>query len=262
MKDLMTANEHEIGRLISSSAYQNSTHPDHKAIHQKVRDWFAFQYGRQPIQTDATGRMIAPSARKTSFFISQIQQGKTLFVGEGNLSFALSIAKIPEINTSSLIVTTYEKTSDLSEEAQQNSETLKQSAASVINEIDATKLDRYFPYQKFDTIIFQFPNAESGEPEYGRNPNYILIRDFLKRAACCLTSNGKILITAVDSPHYQGAFQFEEAAEKAGYSILGPYLFDPESFLGYSHTNTNDDDSALEKHDEFKTWIFELKNNA
>jgi hypothetical protein len=61
-------------------------------------DWFAFHYGRQPVQTDATGKMIAPSARKTSFFISQIQQVNTLFVGEGNLSFALSIAKTPGIS--------------------------------------------------------------------------------------------------------------------------------------------------------------------
>lgn len=259
MKDLITTDENEIDRLIGSSAYQNNSHPNHKSIHQKVTDWFAFHYGHQPVQTDATGRTIAPSAKKTSFFVSQIQQGNTLFVGEGNLSFALSIAKTPNITASSLVVTTYEKTSDLSEEAQQNSETLKQSGASVINGIDATKLDLYFLHQKFDTIIFQFPNAGSREPEYGRNPNYILIRDFLKSAASCLGPHGKILITAVDSPHYQGAFQFEEAAEKAGYSISGSYPFDPESFPGYSHTNTNDDDSALEKHDEFKTWIFELK---
>lgn len=259
MKDLITADENEIGKLIGSSAYQNSAHPNHKAIHQKVRDWFAFQYGRQPVQTDATGRMVAPSARKVSFFISQIRQGNTLFVGEGNLSFALSIAKTPGITASNLIATTYEKNSELSEEAQQNSEILKQSGVSVINGIDATKLDRYFPHQKFDTIIFQFPNAGSREPEYGRNPNYILIRDFLKSTDSCLAPNGKILITAVDSPHYQGAFQFEEAAKKAGYSILGPYPFDPESFPGYSHANTNDGDSALEKHDEFKTWVFELK---
>ncbi len=158
-----------------------------------------------------------------------------------------------------IVSTTYEKASDLSEEAQENSEILKQSGASVINGIDATKLDRYFPHQKFDTIIFQFPNAGSREPEYGRNPNHILIRDFLKNAVSCLAPEGKILITAVDSPHYQGAFQFEEAAEKAGYDILGSYPFDPKSFPGYSHTNTNNDDSALEKHDEFKTWVFELK---
>lgn len=258
MKELITADESEIGRLIGSSAYQNSAHPNHKTIHQKVCDWFAFQYGRQPVQTDATGRTIAPT-RKTSFFISQIQQGNTLFVGEGNLSFVLSIAKTAGITASNRVATTYEKTSDLSEEARKNAEILQRSGVSVINGIDATKLDRYFPHQKFDTIVFQFPNAGSREPEYGRNPNYILIRDFLKSAVLCLAPKGKILITAVDSPHYQGAFQFEEAAEKTGYSILGSYPFDPESFPGYSHTNTNDDDSALEKHNEFKTWIFELK---
>lgn len=259
MKDLITTDANEIGRLIGSLAYQNSSHPDHKSIHQKVADWFAFHYGRQPVQTDATGRAIVPSARKTSFFVSQIQQGDTLFVGEGNMSFSVSIAKILGITASKLTATTYEKTSDLSEEAQQNSEILKQSRVSVLNGIDATKLDQYFPPHKFDTIVFQFPNAGSREPEYGRNPNYILIRDFLKSAASCLALNGKILITAVDSPHYQGAFQFEEAAEKAGYHIAGSYPFDPESFPGYSHTNINDDDSALEKHDDFKTWIFELK---
>lgn len=259
MKDLMTANEKEIGRLIGSPAYQNSAHSNHKTIHQKVRDWFTFQYGRQPVQTDATGRTIAPSAKKTSFFLSQIRQGNTLFVGEGNLSFALSLAKTPGITASNLVATTYEKNSELSKEAQQNSETLNQSGVSVINGVDATKLEQHFPHGKFDTIVFQFPNAGSREPEYGRNPNYILIRDFLKSVASCLAPNGIILITAVDSLHYQGAFQFEEAAEKAGYSILGSYPFDPESFPGYSHTNTNDDDSALEKHDEFKTWIFELK---
>lgn len=133
MKDLITAGENEIGKLIGSSAYQNSAYPSHKAIHQKVRDWFSFQYGRQPVETDATGRMIAPTAKKTSFFISQIQQGNILFVGEGNLSFALSIAKISGISASKLVATTYEKDSDLSEEAQQNAEILKQSGASVLN---------------------------------------------------------------------------------------------------------------------------------
>ncbi len=259
MKDLMTTDANEIGKLIGSSAYQSNSHPDHKSIHQKVTDWFAFHYGRQPVQTDATGRTIAPSARKTSFFISQIQQGDTLFVGEGNLSFALSIAKMTGITASNLVATTYEETSDLSEEAQQNAEFLKRSGASVMNSIDATKLDRYFPYHKFDAIVFLFPNTGSREPEYGRNPNYILIRNFLKSAASCLAPNGKILITSVDNPHYHGAFQFEEASEKTGYSILGSYPFDPETFPGYSHTNTNDDNSALEKHDEFKTWVFKLK---
>ncbi len=107
--------------------------------------------------------------------------------------------------------------------------------------------------QNWINIVFQFPNAGSGEPKYGRNPNFILIRDFLRSAATRLTPTGRILITAVDSSHYQGAFQFEEAAKKTEYRIIGLYLFDPESFPSYSHTDTKDDDSALEKHDEFKT---------
>ncbi len=259
MKDIITSDENEISELIGSSAYQNSAHPNHKAIHKKVRDWFTLHYDHQSAQTDATGRIIIPSIKRASFFISQVQKGKILFVGEGNLSFALSIAKMLGISASNLTATTYEKTNDLSEETQKNVKILKECGASILNGIDATKLSQYFPQQKFDTIVFQFPNAGSREPEYGRNPNYILVRSFLKSAATCLSNNGKILLTAVYTPHYQGAFQFEEAAEKAGYHIMGSYPFDQESFPGYTHTNTNDDDSAIEKHDEFKTWIFELK---
>ena len=258
MKDT-TTNAAEISKLIGSSAYQRSSHPDHKVARQTVKDWFALRYGNQPAQTDATGRTISSDIKPVSFLISQIQSGSVLFVGEGNLSFSLSIAELPGTQATKIIATTYEKISGLSDETLANEDKLRQLGASVINGIDATKLDSTVLRQKFDTIVFQFPNAGSRDPKYGRNPNFILIRSFLKSAAHCLAPNGRILITAVDNPHYQGAFQFEEAAEKAGFNILGPYPFDPESFPGYSHTNTNDDESALEKHDEFKTWVFELK---
>jgi hypothetical protein len=68
------------------------------------------------------------------------------------------------------------------------------------------------------------------------------------------------MITAVDSPHYEGAFQFEEAAQFAGFSAPESYPFDPSLFSGYAHTNTNDDDSALNEHAKFVTWVFRTKD--
>ena len=85
------------------------------------------------------------------------------------------------------------------------------------------------------------------------------MRKFLRSAKGCLKPHGKIIITAVDSPHYDGAFQFEEAAEFAGLTPPESYPFDPSLFSGYAHTNTNDDDSVLDEHAKFITWVFRTK---
>jgi hypothetical protein len=87
-----------------------------------------------------------------------------------------------------------------------------------------------------------------------------LVRKFLRSAKNCLKQHGKIMITAVDSPHYEGAVQFEEAADFAGLTLPESYPFDPSLFSGYAHTNTNDDDSALDEHAKFMTWVFRTKN--
>lgn len=92
----------------------------------------------------------------------------------------------------------------------------------------------------------------------GRNPNFILVRDFLESAAHQLKPGGKVYISAVDSPHYYGAFQFDEAAKTAGFGPPEVYPFDPKDFPGYTHTMTHEDESALDNHDKFATWVFEL----
>lgn len=109
---------------------------------------------------------------------------------------------------------------------------------------------------KFDTIIFQFPHAGSREPIRGHNPNFVLVRDFLKSASAQLVYGGKVLITAVDSPYYRGAFQFEEAAKLAGFKEAETYPFDPSDFPGYVHTMAHEDGDALSHHDDFSTWVF------
>ena len=189
-------------------------------------------------------------------FISAIADGKTLLVGEGNLSFALSIAKKKRINPAKLVASTYEAKSNLSEAAASNASHLRMLGTTVLHGVDATKLSHALGSWRFDNIAFQFPHVGSREPEEGRNPNFILIRDFLKSAYQQLKPGGQVLISAVDSPHYQGAFQFEEAGELAGFKPPVSYPFEPSDYPGYNHTMTNDNEGALNSHDEFRTWIF------
>lgn len=185
--------------------------------------------------------------------------GDTLLVGEGNLSFAKSLLQQPATRITHTTATTYEKEKDLSDEARQNSSVLKRYGALVLHGVDATHLEKRFRPYEFDTIIFQFPNVGSRDAKHGHNPNHVMIRKFLRSAAPYLAPAGRILISAVDSPHYQGVFQFDEAAAFAGYETPETYPFDPAMFPGYSHTNTNNNESALDDHSCFATWVFRIK---
>ncbi len=62
----------------------------------------------------------------------------------------------------------------------------------------------------------------------------------------------------MNNPHYHGAFQFNNAAKIAGFQPPEIYPFDPSEFPGYDHTMTHQDESALDNHDKFVTWVFEL----
>lgn len=195
-------------------------------------------------------------------FAEQITRGETLFVGEGNLSFALCFATRLDIAPQSLTATTYEDESELSATRRSNAEVLRILGARVVHGVDATALGAYFSNWSFETIIFQFPNSGSREPVQGRNSNGILVRDFLKGAALLLNECGKVIISIVDSPYYRGAFQMFDAAEEAGFASPEVYPFYPAQFPGYVHVNTNDEDSALSHHNKFCSYVFTLKEKS
>lgn len=84
----------------------------------------------------------------------------------------------------------------------------------------------------------------------------MLIAKFLKSAGNYLSNAGEVVITTVDSPFYEGAFKMDEAASKAGYHQPKVFNFNPNLYSGYSHQNTDNEDSALDKHDAFATFTF------
>ncbi len=99
----------------------------------------------------------------------------------------------------------------------------------------------------------------SRESVEGRTANFILIRNFLISASRQLAKGGGAFISAVDNSYYQGTFQFEEAAEIAGFKPPEIYKFDPSEFPGYVHAMTHEEGSALENHGKFSTWVFRLE---
>ena len=192
-------------------------------------------------------------------FIGQLARAHTLLVGEGNFSFSRSLLTKRRIKPQLITATVYEFDRDLSDEARKNARLLRSTGARVRYGVNATRLKAAFGTKRFDSIVFMFPNVASRKPIRGRNPNFVLVRDFLRSSAVQLTRDGCAMITAVNSPHYLGAFNFPEAAMKAGFHTPEAYPFDPSDFAGYEHTMTHQDENGLEDHDRFSLWVFRLK---
>lgn len=194
-------------------------------------------------------------ARKFDF-ISRMKMGNVLFVGEGNLSFALTMSSKPHVPTSSILATVYEREETLTDMAYDNARKLLNIGCSVKTNVDATNLSDTIGKCQFQTIIFQFPNVASRNPLYGQNPNHVLVTRFLKSARNHLKPGGLIAISTVDNPFYEGAFKMNEAAQKADFATPVVYSFDPKDYPGYIHQNTANEGSAANDHTAFATFVF------
>jgi 25S rRNA (uracil2634-N3)-methyltransferase len=203
-------------------------------------------------------RLKALLQNDTSFeFVKFSKLGDTLLVGEGNLSFAVSLSSLLGSSRINLVATTYDARNSLSKHALANASNLKRSGVSVMHEVDATKLHEHFGKRKFRLIAFQFPNVASRVPVYGRNPNHILVRRFLRSARSYVGPAGLVAITVVNSPHYDGAFDMAGASIKAGFHAPETYPFYFDEYPGYSHGKTVDEtESAVENEDAFVTFVF------
>lgn len=189
-------------------------------------------------------------------FTARMRMGSVLFVGEGNLSFALTISRRPRIPRSSILATVYEAEEDLTDTAYNNARKLLKLGCSVKTGVDATRLSDSIGKRQFRTIILQFPNVASRDPSYGQNPNHVLVTRFLRDARNHLKPGGLLVVSTVDSPFYEGAFKMDEAARKASFASPAIYTFDPKDYLGYTHQNTDNEESAADGHTAFATFVF------
>lgn len=217
-----------------------------------------FKYSSRYLTTSRT----IHDFKHRNWLIDTLFNKRVLFVGEGNFSFSRSIASLLPQISGNISATSLESIEVCSPDTKINVMFLRSMGATVLGKIDATKLERWFGRGIFDVIVFQFPNTGDRRGIRGKTSNFALIRRFLRSAENCLARNGCIIISAVNSPHYEGSFHFSEAAKDAGFTVSGPLVFDPGQFPGYEHCNTNDDNSAIEEAADLGTWLFFRKNEG
>lgn len=192
-------------------------------------------------------------------FLGRTGNGELLLVGEGNLSFSAALLhRKPQLGKR-ITATTFETETSWNRRTSGNASFLRQMGARVHGSVDATKLEDHVRNKLFELIVFQFPNVASRVPRYGRNPNHILIKKFLRSASRHLTSSGCVAVTVVNSSFYDGAFDMDGAAKDSGLEkpVAHPFFF--ADYPNYSHVNTLTDDSAIEKSADCVTFVFNSK---
>lgn len=83
-------------------------------------------------------------------FFNRALGGNVLLVGEGNFSFALSLASAAKPIQHSFVATSPRSLGRSSNETQTNAREIQRLGGTVKTGVDSTSLSRYFPRAKFD----------------------------------------------------------------------------------------------------------------
>ncbi|KAG9294571.1 hypothetical protein G9A89_008050 [Geosiphon pyriformis] len=176
-----------------------------------------------------------------------------LLIGEGNFSFARSLAE-DVLNTGHLITATacdsekivYEKYGNASEHIK----LLQEFGAKVFFEVDGTQLEKFktLKGKRFDKIVFNFPHTGSGIKDKDRNilANQKLLNAFFQSAIPFLTSrlihndlkDGEIHITIRSGPPYD-EWNIRQIAKSTDILVVErtiPFL--PQQYPNYEHRRT------------------------
>jgi hypothetical protein len=184
--------------------------------------------------------------------------GRTLLIGEGNLSFTGSVVVLGINLPGNITATVYEKKEEKSAEAQRRAGQLAEQGVTVEFGVDATALHEGSDnLPKYDTIVWMFPHP-GGDRASMATRGAALLSAFFASAAQRLAPGGKIVVTlrvGKQPNYYVTRWRPVEAAAAAGLTLVSRNDFAQSDYPGYSHETTEGGAHAADVSQGF-TFIF------
>jgi hypothetical protein len=165
--------------------------------------------------------------------------GKTLLVGEGNLTFTEANVKLGRNFPGNVTATVYQKKDQVRDpEAMARAGKLQEQGVTVEYGVDATQLPHGAEDPKYDSIIWMFPHPGGSRQDAARAGAALLVA-FFASAAKVLAPGGKISVT-LRNQWYISRWRPVQAAEAAGLHLVGsdPLPFSQTDYPGYTHETT------------------------
>ncbi|KAI7822791.1 hypothetical protein BX661DRAFT_124512, partial [Kickxella alabastrina] len=175
-----------------------------------------------------------------------------LLIGEGNFSFAHSLAK--RLGSAQNITATAFDTRPIALEkyhdAQIHLDALQEMGGEVLFGVDGTALDKVeeLKGRSFSHIVFNFPHAGAGIKDQTKNilTNQVLMMGFFESSVSFLHKGtavavavkpGQIHVALKSGPPYSH-WNIRQLAKDSGLMSRGSVVFDFSAFPGYEHRRT------------------------
>lgn len=189
------------------------------------------------------------------------RQDRVLLLGEGNFSFAGSVAQHHLDDANSLLATSFDTLEEVEAkytEAHEHIQLVTDCGGTVLHGIDATRLAEQkslickdFSRQhsitqiNFDAVVFNFPHVAAGIKDQDRNiiANQTMLRDFFHCVQAILTHEGCVAVSLALGKTYE-RWNIKGLAKDAGLQLARSGQFVGAAFPGYEHRRTSGDPKA------------------
>lgn len=217
----------------------NSTHPHPK--HHDRRKPNATSNAPLSSQTSITKQ--APKQASQSHIVPFDVFDNVLLVGEGDLSFTLSL--LLDHGCASLTATTFDSHDALLDKyphAQEHMQQIQDEEQTILHGVDAAKLYSHKQVKRrapYDRIFFNFPHTGGVSTDVNRQvrANQALLSAFFQAAISLLSPSGTVLVTLFEAEPYT-LWNVRDLGRHAGLMVRRSWRFEKDVYPLYRHART------------------------